>query len=95
MPPDFDKFPLLRLAYNCQEAGGSATCVLNAADEIAVEAFLDRKIGFRSIYEIVRDTLDRMPARTPHSIGEVLEIDGEARAAARGLVRAFADAASV
>ena len=40
LPPDFEKFPLLKLAYQCQEAGGSATCTLNAADEIAVEAFL-------------------------------------------------------
>ncbi len=94
MPPDFEKFPLLRLAYQCQEAGGSATCVLNAADEIAVQAFLDGKIGFRSIYEVVRDTLDRMPARTPRSIAEVLDIDGEARAAAREMVQAFAGAAS-
>jgi 1-deoxy-D-xylulose-5-phosphate reductoisomerase len=94
-PPDFEKFPLLRLAYRCQEAGGSATCILNAADEVAVEAFLDGKIGFGSIYEVVRDTLDRMPARIPHSIGEVLEIDGEARNAARGLVRTLAGAASV
>ena len=95
MAPDFGKFPLLRLAYDCQKAGGAATCVLNAADEIAVEAFLDGKIGFLSIYEVVRDTLDRMPARTPRSIGEVLEIDGEAREAARGLVNALAAAASV
>ncbi len=94
-PPDFEKFPLLRLAYRCQEAGGSATCILNAADEIAVQAFLDGKIGFGSIYEVVRDTLDRMPARTPHSIAEVLEIDGEARDAARDLVRALAGAATV
>jgi len=94
MAPDFGKFPLLRLAYDCQKAGGAATCVLNAADEIAVEAFLDGKIGFLSIYEVVRDTLDRMSARTPRSIGEVLEIDGEARQAARGLVEALAGAAS-
>ena len=57
LPPDYDKFPLLRLAYQCQEAGGSATCTLNAADEIAVEAFLQGKIAFPSIYEIVSETL--------------------------------------
>ena len=45
-PPDFGRFPLLKLAYQCQEAGGSATCTLNAADEIAVEAFLNGEIGF-------------------------------------------------
>ena len=64
-PPDFDKFPLLRLAYQCQEAGGSATCTLNAADEIAVEAFLQGVISFPAIYEIVSETLAKTPARTP------------------------------
>src|SRR5207245_4186073 len=48
-PPDFKKFPLLRLAYQCQDAGGSATVTLNAADEVAVEAFLAGKISFPSI----------------------------------------------
>src|SRR3954451_9588622 len=57
LPPDFDKFPLLKLAYQCQEAGGSATCTLNAADEIAVEAFLQGRIGFLNIHEIVQETL--------------------------------------
>ncbi len=51
------KFPLLRLAYECQEAGGSATCTLNAADEIAVEAFLQEKIGFLGIHEVVSECL--------------------------------------
>jgi 1-deoxy-D-xylulose-5-phosphate reductoisomerase len=92
LPPDFAKFPLLGLAYECQEAGGSATCVLNAADEIAVESFLQGKIGFPSIYEVVRDTLDRMPAGDPHSVAEILEIDRESRVTARELVQARIDA---
>ena len=95
LPPDFEKFPLLRLAYQCQEAGGSATCILNAADEIAVEAFLAGRIGFQSIYDIVRETLDRMPARTPRTVGEVLEIDRESRVVALGLVAARAVVATV
>src|SRR6202046_865908 len=53
LPPDFQKFPLLRLAYECQESGASATCTLNAADEIAVEAFLEGSISYPSIYRIV------------------------------------------
>ena len=85
LPPDFEKFPLLKLAYQCQEAGGSATCTLNAADEIAVEAFLQGRIGFLSIYEIVSETLSRMPARTPRTIGDILEMDRESRALAREL----------
>jgi 1-deoxy-D-xylulose-5-phosphate reductoisomerase len=93
LPPDFEKFPLLRLAYQCQEAGGAATCVLNAADEIAVEAFLAGRIGYCSICDIVRETLDRVPARTPRTIGEVLEIDRESRMEALGLVEARTAAA--
>jgi 1-deoxy-D-xylulose-5-phosphate reductoisomerase len=85
-PPDFDRFPLLKLAYQCQEAGGSATCTLNAADEIAVEAFLEGKIGFPQIAEVVSDTLEQIPSRQPYSIGDILSVDEESRAKARELV---------
>jgi 1-deoxy-D-xylulose-5-phosphate reductoisomerase len=88
LPPDFEKFPLLELAYECQEAGGSATCTLNAADEIAVEAFLQGRIAFPAIHEVVRDTLSRMPVRTPRTVGDVLEIDAQSRDQARLLVTA-------
>jgi 1-deoxy-D-xylulose-5-phosphate reductoisomerase len=90
LPPDFDKFPLLKLAYQCQETGGSATCTLNAADEIAVEAFLLGKIGFLSIYEIVSETLSKMPVCSPPTVGDILEVDRESRALARELVTARA-----
>jgi 1-deoxy-D-xylulose-5-phosphate reductoisomerase len=90
LPPDTTKFPLLKLAYECQEAGGSATCTLNAADEVAVEAFLQGRIGFLAISEIVQETLARMPARTPHSIGDILEQDKESRVLARELASARA-----
>ena len=86
-PPDFDKFPLLQLAYDAQMAGGSATCTLNAADEVAVDAFLRERISFPGISEVVAETLSKMPARTPGSVDEVLEIDQESRAAARECVR--------
>jgi 1-deoxy-D-xylulose-5-phosphate reductoisomerase len=87
-PPDFDKFPLLKLAYECQEAGGSATCTLNAADEIAVEAFLQGRISFPAIHEIVQETLARLAPRTPHTIGDILETDRESRVLARQLAAA-------
>jgi 1-deoxy-D-xylulose-5-phosphate reductoisomerase len=90
LPPDFDKFPLLKLAYQCQETGGSATCTLNAADEIAVEAFLLGKIGFLSIYGIVSETLSKMPVCSPRTVGDILEIDRESRALASELVTARA-----
>jgi 1-deoxy-D-xylulose-5-phosphate reductoisomerase len=89
-PPDFAKFPLLKLAYQCQEAGGSATCTLNAADEIAVEAFLQGRIGFLQIHEIVQETLSRMPVRTPRSVSDILDIDKESRVLARELTTARA-----
>jgi len=88
LPPDFEKFPLLKLAYDCQRAGGSATCTLNAADEIAVEAFLGGRIGFTAIADIVSETLDRMPQRTPASVAAILEIDRQSRDVARHLVAA-------
>ncbi len=90
LPPDFDKFPLLKLAYQCQETGGSATCTLNAADEIAVEAFLLGKIGFLSIYEVVSETLSKMPVCSPPTVGDILEVDRKSRALARELVTARA-----
>jgi 1-deoxy-D-xylulose-5-phosphate reductoisomerase len=90
LPPDFQKFPLLKLAYQCQEAGGSATCTLNAADEVAVEAFLEERIGYLSIYEIVFDTLSKMPGRDLRTVGDILEMDRESRVLARELVAARA-----
>jgi 1-deoxy-D-xylulose-5-phosphate reductoisomerase len=87
-PPDFAKFPLLKLAYEAQEQGGSATCTLNAADEVAVEAFLKREIGFTGIAATVKETLDRVANVFPRSIGEILEIDRESREVARRVIHA-------
>jgi 1-deoxy-D-xylulose-5-phosphate reductoisomerase len=84
--PDLDKFPLLHRAYQCQHAGGSATCTLNAADEVAVEAFLEERITFADLPEIVEDTLSRLPSREPGSIQDILGIDRESRSLARQLV---------
>jgi 1-deoxy-D-xylulose-5-phosphate reductoisomerase len=86
-PPDFEKFPLLKLAYDAQEAGGSATCTLNAADEIAVEAFLARRISYPAIAETIAETLQRVPARTPRSVEDVLEIDRKSRSVARTIIQ--------
>jgi len=87
-PPDVVKFPLLKSAYEAQEVGGSATCTLNAADEVAVEAFLRGEIGFMGIAATVNETLQRVASVSPGSIGEVLEIDRKSREVARELVRA-------
>ncbi|MBZ5592233.1 MAG: 1-deoxy-D-xylulose-5-phosphate reductoisomerase [Acidobacteriia bacterium] len=85
-PPDLEKFPLLKLAYECQRAGGSATCTLNAADEVAVEAFLARKISFPSIYKVVEHTVSKVANRQPATIDDILELDKESRALARELI---------
>lgn len=87
-PPDYEKFPLLGLAYQAQRDGGSATCVLNAADEIAVEAFLQGRIGFPQIARVVEDTLERIPDRQPSSIDDILAIDASARRVALDVIEA-------
>jgi 1-deoxy-D-xylulose-5-phosphate reductoisomerase len=85
-PPDFAKFPLLKLAYQAQGTGGSATCTLNAADEIAVEAFLAGRIPYLAIGQTVAETLQRIPMRRMRSIAEVLEVDRESRQAAKNVI---------
>ena len=85
-PPDLAKFPCLRLAYEAAEAGGAKTVALNAADEVAVAAFLDRKIGFADIPRLVEKTLGETADRHPESIEQVLEMDAQARRAAQELL---------
>ncbi len=85
-PPDFEKFRLLKLAYLSQERGGSATCTLNAADEVAVEAFLQGRIPFPAIAEVVEETLTRQPWREPATIEDVIAIDRESRDLASRIV---------
>jgi len=86
-PPDHEKFPLLKLSYQAHEAGGSATCTLNAADEIAVEAFLQGEITFPGIGEVVEETLGRVGTSSIHSVADVMEADGRSRDVARSIVK--------
>jgi len=81
-PPDEGKFPCLRLAYEALNLGASYPCALNAADEIAVEAFLERKIPFGAIPRLVEDVLGGMEPRTFRSVADVLEYDRLSRARA-------------
>jgi 1-deoxy-D-xylulose-5-phosphate reductoisomerase len=82
-PPDLAKFPCLRLAYEAAEAGGSKSVALNAADEVAVAAFLEKEIGFNDIPRVVEQTMRETGDRHPESIEEVLAIDARAREMAR------------
>jgi 1-deoxy-D-xylulose-5-phosphate reductoisomerase len=78
-PPDLKKFPCLRLAYEAAEAGGAKTVALNAADEVAVAAFLEGSIGFNDIPRLIEDVLGETNSVALDSIARVLEADTEAR----------------
>src|SRR6202166_698307 len=78
-PPDLKKFPCLRLAYEAAEAGGAKTVALNAADEVAVAAFLEGSIRFDEIPRIIEEVLTATNSGALESIGKVLEADAEAR----------------
>jgi 1-deoxy-D-xylulose-5-phosphate reductoisomerase len=91
--PDEKRFPALRLAREVLAAGGSAGTVLNAANEVAVEAFLGRRIGFLAIADLVDATLEASAGLIGHrrdSVEDVLAIDAQARACARTLLGRFA-----
>ena len=82
LAPDMQRFPCLRLAYDALRAGGSAAAVLNAANEVAVAAFLNREIGFRMIDRVIEEVLQRIPAAAVADIETLVEQDREARAVA-------------
>ena len=84
--PDFERFPCLRLAYEAAEKGGAHCIALNAADEIAVEAFLERRIPFMGIPRTIEKVLAATPEAHPATIAEVLATDREARQMARELL---------
>jgi 1-deoxy-D-xylulose-5-phosphate reductoisomerase len=86
-PPDMKKFPCLRLAYEAAEAGGAKTVALNAADEIAVAAFLEGSINFDEIPRIIENAVAASNSGKLESIAKVLEADTEARRYAQERVR--------
>jgi 1-deoxy-D-xylulose-5-phosphate reductoisomerase len=77
--PDFDRFPCLELAYEALRAGGTAPAVLNAANEVAVAAFLDRRLPFLGIPRLIEATLKAVPSGPEGSLADVLLADAEAR----------------
>lgn len=84
--PDFTRFPCLRLAYDALHAGGSAAAILNAANEVAVEAFLQHRLGFRMIDQIIAQVLQQMPHAAVESLEHLMQLDQEARQHALALV---------
>ncbi len=87
MAPDHARFPCLGLAYRALEAGGTMPAVANAANEVAVERFLDGEIGFTAIAETVAATMDAHPARACDGLGDILAADAWARREAAGMGR--------
>jgi 1-deoxy-D-xylulose-5-phosphate reductoisomerase len=83
--PDHAAFPMLELGYQAGRTGQSAPAVLNAADEIAVQAFLDGRIGFSALPRVVAGTLERVPLRKLTTVADVVSVDAEARSVASEL----------
>ena len=93
-PPDMRKFPCLRLAYEAAEAGGGKTVALNAADEVAVAAFLDGQISFLDIPKVIAEVLKVTSDEPMESIAQVLALDEESRKVAGELIRHLASKGS-
>ncbi len=86
-PPDFERFPCLALAYDALREGGTAPAILNAANEVAVAAFLDRKLAFINISRLIETVLTQLPGGPEGSLGDVLAADAEARLTAHQLIK--------
>ncbi|MBR7792113.1 1-deoxy-D-xylulose-5-phosphate reductoisomerase [Undibacterium sp. FT147W] len=84
--PDFARFPCLSLAYQALKTGGSAPTILNASNEIAVQAFLDGKIGFRAIDQLIAACMDKIAVTPVTDLDGILAVDAEARAVAQTIV---------
>ncbi|MEE4165530.1 MAG: 1-deoxy-D-xylulose-5-phosphate reductoisomerase [Desulfocapsaceae bacterium] len=86
LDPDYDRFPALRLAFEALERGGVSAAVMNAANEVAVAAFLDRQIAFPRIPEIVEKTMAQVQGGSDVVLDDLLEADRDARLAAGSLI---------
>ncbi len=86
-PADLKRFPCLRLAFEAMDAGGTVPAVLNAANEVAVAAFLDEEIGFTAIARVIEQTMAEVARQEAASLENIFEADAEARMVARSLVQ--------
>ena len=84
--PDFARFPCLRLAFEALRAGGTATTVLNAANEVAVDAFLNRKLAFTSIADVIEKTLQELSVKEVTTLDVVVAEDAQAREVAQSII---------
>jgi 1-deoxy-D-xylulose-5-phosphate reductoisomerase len=84
--PDGERFPCLGLAYEALRAGGAAPAILNAANEVAVEAFLEERLAFLAIPRVIEAVMQRVAAEAPADLAGLLALDAAAREVARGMV---------
>ena len=89
--PDFDRFPCLALAFEAAKAGGTAPAILNAANEVAVAAFLEQRLPYLQIANVVRETLSAIQSVPASSIEIVLGADAQARQVAAQLIPTLAN----
>ncbi len=87
--PDLERFPCLALAYAALRQGGTAPAILNAANEVAVETFLARRLPFTSIPAVIGEVMERAPAGTVDGLDTLLAVDGEARRLAGQVIEAM------
>lgn len=85
-PPDTDRFPAIRMAYDVLKAGGTAPCILNAANEVAAMAFLSERIAFGRIPEIVEETLNSIGSMPSDNLESIIEADRIARLKAESMI---------
>jgi 1-deoxy-D-xylulose-5-phosphate reductoisomerase len=87
MEPDLQRFPCLSLAFQAGKQGGTAPVILNAANEIAVAAFLDNALRYLQISEVVERVLNTITPSTPSSLEDVLEVDARSRVLATDAIQ--------
>ena len=87
LKPDLEKFPHLKLAYEIGEVGGSAPCVLNAANEISVEAFLEKKIKFTDMIKILKKSLENFTFVKNPDLNDLIDIDEETRRVTKKIIK--------
>lgn len=87
--PDLQRFPCLRLAFDALKIGGVMPCILNAANEIAVAAFLDHQIRFTQIAQVIEKTMENVPNTVTDNVADLLQIDNNARIVADEMIQQF------
>lgn len=87
--PDFERFPCLRLAFEALKTGGAMPCILNAANEIAVAAFLNEQIRFTQIAQVIEKTMENVPNTVADNVADLLKIDKNARIVADEIIKKF------